>query len=193
MSSSPPRASAWWRAASRRQPGSLDLSEELAALRRRLDSDSIARLRRVGADLAAAMSEAALAVAPGITEHEAAAALAAACRRRGLAATVLLAATHERIHLCHPLPTEATVERRCMLVASAQRGGLCANLTRIVNLEEPEPEIARRQATCDEILARMREEATRPERSLADAFQDCRRVYAEAGFPRSGGFTTRAA
>jgi Xaa-Pro aminopeptidase len=64
-------------------PGSLDLSEELAALRRRLDSDSIARLRRVGADLAAAMSEAALAVAPGITEHEAAAALAAACRRRG--------------------------------------------------------------------------------------------------------------
>jgi hypothetical protein len=31
----------------------------------------------------------------------------------------------------HPLPTEAMVGRRCMLVASAQRGGLYANLTRI--------------------------------------------------------------
>jgi Xaa-Pro dipeptidase len=67
-------------------PRSLDLSEDLAALRRRLDPDAIARLRRVGTDLEAAMSEAADAVAPGISEHEAAAELAAACGRRGLAA-----------------------------------------------------------------------------------------------------------
>jgi antitoxin VapB len=70
-----------------------------------------------------------------------------------------------------------------MLVASAQRGGLYANLTRIVWFDEPDPEIARRQAASDEILARMREEATRPGRSLVDAFADCRRFYAEAGFP----------
>ena len=165
-------------------PSALDLSEDLAALRRRLDPDALVRLREVGADLALAMSEAADAVAPGITEHEAAAELSAACRRRGLAATVLLAATHERIGLYrHPIPTAARLERRCMLVASAQRGGLYANLTRIVDFSEPEPEIARRQAACDELLARMREEATRPGRTLADAFADCRRFYAEAGFP----------
>jgi len=29
----------------------------------------------------------------------------------------------------------------------------------------------------------MRQEATRPGRTLADAFDDCRRFYAEAGFP----------
>jgi antitoxin VapB len=29
----------------------------------------------------------------------------------------------------------------------------------------------------------MREEATRPSRTLADAFADCRRFYAEEGFP----------
>jgi Xaa-Pro aminopeptidase len=70
-----------------------------------------------------------------------------------------------------------------MIVASAQRGGLYANLTRIAWLDDPEPEVARRQAACDEILARMRIEATRPGRTLADAFDDVRRLYAETGFP----------
>jgi Xaa-Pro aminopeptidase len=97
---------------------------------------------------------------------------------------VLLAATHERIaRHRHPLPTGARLERRAMIVASAQRGGLYANLTRIAWLGEPDPEIARRQAACDEILAHTREEATRPGRTLAHAFDDVRRFYAEAGFP----------
>ncbi|MGH2800112.1 MAG: M24 family metallopeptidase, partial [Thermoleophilaceae bacterium] len=80
-------------------------------------------------------------------------------------------------------PTGGRLERRAMLVASAQRGGLYANLTRIAWLDEPDPETARRQAACDEILARTRDEATRPGRSLTDAFDDVRRLYAEAGFP----------
>ncbi len=164
--------------------GVTDLSDEIGALRRVLDSDAVDRLRAVGADLTTALAEAGERVAPGMTEHEAAAALAEECRDRGLVPTVLLAATHERIlRHRHPLPTTSTIERRVMLVASAQRGGLYANLTRIVWFEEPDPEIARRQAACDEILARMRDEATRPGRTLADAFADCRRFYAEAGFP----------
>jgi Xaa-Pro dipeptidase len=165
-------------------PQAANLSAELDRLRLRLDPDAVERLRRIGADLAAAMAEAAAAVEPGTSEHEAAASLAGACRKRGLAATVLLAATDERIRRYrHPIPTGARLERRCMLVASAQRGGLYANLTRIVHFEEPEPDIARRQAACEEILTRMREEATRPGRTLVDAFDDCRRFYAESGFP----------
>ena len=165
-------------------PGTADLSEEIAALRRILDADAIESLRAVGADASTAMSEAAEALEPGMTEHEAAAALTAACRRRGLTATVLLAAADERIALHrHPVPVGATIERRAMLVASAERGGLYANLTRIVELEEPDPELTRRQRACDQILARMRDEATRPGRALSDAFADCRRFYAEAGFP----------
>ena len=165
-------------------PGALDLSDEISALRRVLDRDAVERLRSIGADLSAALAEAATAVQPGMAEHDAAAEIAAACRRRGLVPTVLLAATHERIgRYRHPLPTDATLERRAMLVASAQRGGLYANLTRIVHFEEPTAELARRQAAADEILDRMRAEATRPGRSLVDAFADCRRFYAEAGFP----------
>lgn len=165
-------------------PGAVDLSENISALRRVLDRDAIERLRSIGADLAAALDEAAGGLQPAIAEHDAADAIASACRRRGLVPTVLLAATHERIaRYRHPLPTDAPLERRAMLVASAQRGGLYANLTRIVWLDEPDPEIVRRQAAADEILERMRCEATLPGHSLVDAFADCRRFYAEAGFP----------
>jgi Xaa-Pro dipeptidase len=165
-------------------PGTVDVSDGIARMRRTLDPDAVDSLRALGADASAAMAEAAAAVERGMTEHEAAAALAAACRSRGLTATVLLAAADERIALHrHPLPAGATIERRAMLVASAESRGLYANLTRIVELDEPGPDLARRQRACDEILSRMREEATRPGRTLAEAFADCRRFYAEAGFP----------
>jgi Xaa-Pro dipeptidase len=165
-------------------PGAIDISEDVARLRRTLDPDAVTRLRAVGRDATAAMSEAVAAVEPGMNEFEAAAALAEACRRRGMDATVLLAAADDRISLHrHPVPVGAIIERRAMLVASAERGGLYANLTRIVELEEPDAELARRTAACEEILHRMREEATRPGRTLADVFAECRRFYAEAGFP----------
>ncbi len=164
--------------------GAVGVGEDVAALRRRLDDAAIAELRRVGSDLAAALAETAGAVEPGISEHEGEAALAAACRRRNLVATVLLVATDERIRRYrHPIPTGARLERRCMLVASAQRGGLYANLTRIVHFEDPDAETARRQDACEEILRRMRDEATVPGSTLAGAFAECRRFYAEAGFP----------
>jgi Xaa-Pro dipeptidase len=164
--------------------GAMDVAEDIARLRRTLDPGALARLRSVGADAAAALSDAAAAVEPGTNELEVAAALAAACRRRDLWASVLLVAADERIAMHrHPVPVDATIERRAMLVASAERGGLYANLTRFVELEEPDADLARRLEACGEILARRREEATRPGRSLAEAFGDCRRFSAEAGFP----------
>jgi len=70
-----------------------------------------------------------------------------------------------------------------MLVVCAERGGLYANLTRILDFEEPDPETARRQKACDAILRRMKEEATRRDYTLAEALAECRRFYAEEGFP----------
>jgi Xaa-Pro dipeptidase len=165
-------------------PGALDVEGDVAALRRVLDSDAIGRLREVGRDASAAMAEAAAEVVPGMSELDAAATLVSACRRRGLSAPVLLAAADERIaRHRHPLPVGATIERRAMLVASAERGGLYANLTRFVELEEPRADLARRTAACDEILRRMREEASRPGRTLAEAFEDCIGFYRDAGYP----------
>jgi antitoxin VapB len=81
------------------------------------------------------------------------------------------------------MPHNGVVERRLMLVVSGERGGLYANLTRIVDFAEPGAELRRRQGACDSILRRMRTEATQPGRALADAFADCQRFYADAGFP----------
>jgi Xaa-Pro aminopeptidase len=165
-------------------PGTLDLSDDIARLRRTLDPDAVEGLRDVGRDLSGAMDDAAATVEPGMSEHEAAAALTHACRSRGLTATVLLAAADARIaQHRHPVPVGTRIERRVMLVASAERGGLYANVTKIVEFDEPDPELARRLRACEEILARMRTEATRPGRTLAEAFADCRRFYADSGFP----------
>jgi len=163
----------------------LDVSGEIVPLRYVLDLDALERYRHIGVDAAAAVAEAAESLEPGMSEHEAAANLASACRRRGLFNSVLLAASDERIaRYRHPIPhSEETIERRAMLVVSAERGGLYANVTRMVHFEEPDKELERRQEACETILRRMREEATRPGRTLADAFEVCQRFYSEAGFP----------
>ncbi len=164
--------------------GVRDVSGEVAPLRHVLDSDAIELYRQAGAETSAAMGEAAGSVSRGMTEHEAAANLVAACRWRGLITPVVLVAADERIpRYRHPIPRGATVERRMMLVVCAERGGLYVSLTRIVHLEEPDEDFRRRQGACEEILRRMREEATRPGRALADVFEDCKGFYADAGFP----------
>jgi Xaa-Pro dipeptidase len=95
-----------------------------------------------------------------------------------------MAASHERLlRYRHPVPHGGSLGRQAMLVACAERSGLFANLTRMVYFDDPDPETARRQEACEEVVRRMREEATRPGRTLAQAFEDCRRYYAEAGFP----------
>jgi Xaa-Pro dipeptidase len=161
-----------------------DISAEISPLRYVLDTDAIGRYRRLGDGAVEAISEAALSLEPSTDELEAAASLAAACRRRGMFVPVLLAASEERMdRYRHPIPRGGALGRRAMLVVCAERGGLYANLTRMVYFEEPDRETARRQEACDTILRRMREEATRPGHTLADALADCRRFYTEEGFP----------
>ncbi|HZC19481.1 MAG TPA: M24 family metallopeptidase, partial [Rubrobacteraceae bacterium] len=164
--------------------GTSNIAEEITPLRYVLDAEAIQLYRRTGAETAAAMKEAAASLAPGMTEHEAAANLATACGRRGLVAPVILVAADGRIDSYrHPVPRGRKIGGRVMLVVCAERGGLYVSLTRIVHFEEPDGEFVRRQGACEEILRRMREEATRPEYTLADAFADCKGFYAEAGFP----------
>src|SRR5215203_5744404 len=161
-----------------------DLSAEISPLRYVLDEDAIEGYRRLGADTALAVSAVADSLSPETDELEAAAELSAACWRRGMFAPVLMAASEERlVRYRHPVPQGGPLGRQAMLVACAERGGLFANLTRMVYFEDPDPETARRQEACEEVVRRMREEATRPGRTLAQAFEDCRRFYVEAGFP----------
>ena len=161
-----------------------DLSAGITPLRYVLDGEAIEAYRRLGADTVLALTEVAKSLSPETDELEAAADLSAACLNRGMSTPVLLAASRERlVRYRHPIPHGGPLGRQAMLVACAERGGLFANLTQMVYFDAPDPETVRRQQACQEILRRMREEATREGCTLSQAFDDCRRFYAEAGFP----------
>jgi Xaa-Pro aminopeptidase len=161
-----------------------DVSDGISPLRHVLDDEAIGRYRRLGADAAEAISEAASALSPDTDELEAASGLAESCRRRGMFSPVLLAASAGRLgRYRHPIPRGGPLGSRATLVVCAERGGLYANLTRMISFEEGAPEIRKRQEACEEILRRMRQEATLAGTTLADAFDLCRTFYAEAGFP----------
>jgi Xaa-Pro dipeptidase len=161
-----------------------DLSAEISPLRYVLDGDAIEDYRRLGEDTVIAVSEASGSLSPETDELDAAAELSAACLGRGMVAPVLLAASEERlVRHRHPVPHGGHLGKQAMLVVCAERSGLFVSLTRMIYFREPDPKTARRQEACEEILRRMREEATRKGRTLAQSFEDCRRFYAEAGYP----------
>jgi Xaa-Pro dipeptidase len=161
-----------------------DLSAEISPLRYVLDPDAIDLYRDLGEDTVIAVSEAAASVSPDTDELDAAAQLTAACLGCGMFTPVLLAASEERlVRHRHPVPHGGPLGKQAMLVVCAERGGLFVSLTRMIYFQEPDPQTARRQEACEEVLRRMREEATREGSTLAQAFEDCRRFYAEAGFP----------
>lgn len=161
-----------------------DLTARIAPLRYVLDADAVERYRVLGTDAVAAVAEAAASLTPETDEIEASANLVAACRRRGLYVPVLMAASAARmVRFRHAIPRGGPLGRRAMLVVCAERGGLFANHTLLVDFDAPDPETLRCQQACDEILRRMRDEASRPGRTFAEAFEDCRRFYAEAGYP----------
>ena len=77
-----------------------------------------------------------------------------------------------------------------MLVVCAERGGLFVSLTRMIYFQEPDSQTARRQEACGEVLRRMRRR--RPARQCpGPGLEDCRRFYAEAGFPEGWRIITR--
>lgn len=166
--------------------GATDVSQDVAPLRYVLDEEAVERYRRVGRDVSQAVSEATNSL-PNykIGERQAAAVVAEACRRRGLFTPLLMAASEERMmRYRHPILRfpGPSLGRMMMVVVCAERGGLYANLTRIVLFEYPGEEVVRRQSACENILRRMRE-ATVPGRTLAEVFEDCKKFYAEEGFP----------
>ena len=166
--------------------GATDVSQDVSPLRYVLDEEAIERYRRVGWDANRAVSEAIYSL-PNykIGERQVAANVAESCRSKGLSTPMLMAASEERMRRYrHPILRFRARElgRMAMVAVCAERGGLYANLTRIVPLEYPGEEVERRQRACETILRRM-QRATLPGRTLAEVFEDCKKFYAEEGFP----------
>jgi Xaa-Pro aminopeptidase len=160
-----------------------NVSGEVARLRWRLTPAEVQRYRALGADMGAAIGEAAQRVRPGMTEHAIAGLLSQAACDRGAVPIVVLVATDERIRTRrHPLPTGNAFEKTAMLVMCARRHGLITSTTRLVNFG-PVSEALRRGMRAVATIEATAVLATRPGARANEVFAEIQQAYARTGYP----------
>lgn len=162
-----------------------DVDEAATIVRRARETltvEEVERYRRLGADAAAVLTDVVHLLSPGSTEWQAAGAMTGALMERGMDAVAFFVAGEERLPLYrHPLPTDARLGTRAMLVACARRGGLIACLSRLVAfspLSDGEHDRYRRLLDVEAAFL----DATRVGRSLGEVFDDGIAAYARHGF-----------
>jgi Xaa-Pro aminopeptidase len=160
-----------------------NLETVIAPHRRQLGSDELERYRGDGDEVARVMVEAIRTLDPGMTERDVAADLAARLQQRGFFAPVLLVAGEERQPLHrHPLPTDAVIGRHGLLAVTAERHGLHVSMTRLVSFGAAPRELLdlTRKASFVDAAALA---ASRPGRTLGEAFASIEEAYAAHGVP----------
>ncbi|MRX42240.1 M24 family metallopeptidase [Agromyces sp. Q22] len=174
-------------------PSSLDASDALDALdeakvavdlraaRASLLPAELARYRALCREVAAVMTDAALAASPADSELAVAARLSGDLAARGIDPLVTLVAGRSRLAHRHPLPTDAPLGDRAMLVVCGRRHGLIANATRWVRFGPGDPAESDATRRILEVEAAFLA-ATVPGASLADAFAAGTAAYARHGF-----------
>jgi hypothetical protein len=139
------------------------------------------RFRALSADAASAVTDVLLTAEPSWPECRVAAELAARLVAVGADPLVLLVAGESRASLPHPLPTDAPLGRRAMVVVCARRDGLVANLSRWVSfgpLTERERDAQRRILEVEAAAF----EATRPGATLSEVLEAIAAAFPANGF-----------
>jgi len=163
-------------------PGLTACPSDIARLRWSLTPEEVARYRALGREVGEAMGEACMSLQPGMTEHEAAAAIAGEHYRRGVAPVVVLVAADDRLlKYRHPIPTDNKVKRTVMLVVCGRRHGLIASATRIVSFGPVSKELARKHRAAVEVDGALNA-GTRPGTRIGDVFKKGLAAYAAQGF-----------
>jgi antitoxin VapB len=164
-------------------PGLVLCAGDIARLRASLTEAEVNRYRGLGQDVGQAIAEACMELEPGMTEFEAAGALARAHFERGITPIVVLVAADERLlKYRHPIPTANTIERVVMLVVCGRRHGLIVSATRIVHFG-PVPEELRRKHNAVVAVDAAFIAHTRPGARIGDVFRRGLDAYAANGFP----------
>lgn len=156
-----------------------DLEHDLTPLRLTLSEPEVERFRRLGRDASCAVTDVMRSSRPGWTEHELAGALAAALRGQGIQPVVLLTAGEGRVfRYRHPLPRGFPLGELAMVVVCGRRGGLVANLTRLVSFGHPRARELHAQVLRVEEAAL---DASRPGASLGEILHTVEEAYEEVG------------
>jgi Xaa-Pro aminopeptidase len=158
-----------------------DLDDELRAARAVLLPGELERFRSLGVDAARAMTDVLVAAEPGWSERAVAAALAGRLVAVGADPLVLLVSGEARASVPHPLPTDAPLGRRALVVACARRDGMITNLSRWVSFGPQTAEERDAQRRILEVEAAAFD-ATRPGARLNDVLAAIASAYPRHGF-----------
>ncbi|MFK4762570.1 M24 family metallopeptidase [Microbacterium sp. ZW T5_45] len=154
--------------------GEAEVAAELRAARASLLPAEIARYRALGHETADVLTDALADAAPIDTEQNTASVVAGALVARGIDPLVVLVAGAERVGHRHPLPTDAALGERAMVVVCGRRHGLIANATRWVGAAVDETPILE--------VERAFLDASVPGARLDEVFAAGNAGYARAGF-----------
>jgi Xaa-Pro aminopeptidase len=154
----------------------------IASLRWELLPPEIDRYRELGAIASRSLTETALEIEPGMTEHEIAAVLGSKLLAEGCTPGVLLIAVDERIsRFRHPIPTDKVLDRIAMLVIGARKWGLGLSATRLVSFGPLSDELrSKHNAVCAVDTCFIGE--TKIGAKVADIFAKALQVYSDTGF-----------
>jgi Xaa-Pro aminopeptidase len=162
--------------------GAVVCPAEIARLRWSLTPEEVARYRTLGREVGEAIGEACMALAPGMTEHEAGALLAGAHFERGIAPIVVLVAADERLlKYRHPIPTGNRIERTVMLVVCGRRQGLIVSATRIVHFGPLAEELRKKHQAVMAVDGAFMAH-TRPGNRIGEVFGAGLEAYAAQGY-----------
>lgn len=144
----------------------------------------IRRYKALGRDLSLAIETVARQAQIGDSEHQMEADLARHLIARGIQPYVLLVACDDRIkRYRHPTPTANHLRKMAMLVTCGQRGGLIANITRLIHFGPIPPDLANRHEAVLRVETALWA-ATKPGATYAAALQAGLDQYKKEGFAK---------
>lgn len=148
-----------------------------------LTASEIERYRALGREIEEVLASVARELEPGMLERDIQARILCECGRRAMTCDVLLVGSDERIaRYRHPIPTDKRIEQRVLLHPAVRKGGLHANVTRMVCFGDSTPEVLSRayNAACE--VAANAIAMCVPGTRFADILDVQKRVYAQHGF-----------
>jgi Xaa-Pro dipeptidase len=155
----------------------------LTPLRTPLLPTEVERFRTLGAAVAASTTRVLKSLAPGVTEDEMAARVAADLLAQHITPTVLLMAADERIfRFKHAVPRAGVLKNYGMLNLCARRWGLAISITRFVHFGPMPATLAANFEKAAAINAAL-QHATRAGATSAALYAVAARAYADAGVP----------
>jgi Xaa-Pro dipeptidase len=155
----------------------------LTPLRAPLLPTEVERFRALGAAVAASTTRVLKSLAPGVTEDEMAARVAADLLAQHITPTVLLMAADERIfRYKHAVPRSGILGNYGMLNLCARRWGLAISITRFVHFGPLPAALAANFEKAAAINAAL-QHATRAGATSATLYAVAARAYADAGLP----------